>query len=175
MLPVVLNYDDVEAFGAAETVLLKRQGRRFYVQLALELDLRNAARGVTAREEQLFNLRLSEQGQRVRVIAAVGEMFGAEHEGLASWSLIDHPDATGHLALSCAQSDSRWKTVAQIVRPGDGIGLRFVGNTQPHLLSRGQVRDEVEFEIRRRTTTLTFLLGVTVGPPDIVQTVRYKA
>ncbi|MDX8140576.1 MULTISPECIES: hypothetical protein [Lentzea] len=172
----MLNHDDVEAFGAAETVLLKRQGRRFYLSLALELDLRSVARGVTAREEELFNLRLSEQGQRVRVIAAVGEMFGTEHGSLASWSLIDHPDATGHLALSCAQSDSRWKTVAQIVRPGDGIGLRFIGNTQPHLLlSRGQVRDEVEFEIRRRTKTFTFLLGVTVGPPDIAQTVRHEA
>lgn len=45
MLPVVLNHDDVEAFGAAETVLLKRQGRRFYLSLALALDLRSTAPG----------------------------------------------------------------------------------------------------------------------------------
>ena len=174
MLPLVLNQDDIDAFRAAETVLLTRRERRFYLLLMLEVGLRSSARGVTAREAALFTYRLPETEQLGRVVSTVGTMHGTEREGLAPWSLDDYPDATGELLLGSARCNDRWDTVAQLVQPGDTIGLRFTGNTQPHLLNHGQVRDEVELLIcRDEEHRLTLLIEATVGASDLARTVRY--
>src|SRR2546428_6227544 len=107
----------------------------------LEVGLSSSACGVTSLEADLVTYRLPETEQQGRVVTAVGTMHGTEHDGHAPWSLQDHPDATGELLLHNARSNARWETIAQLVRPGDTIGLRFTGNTQPHLLNHGQVRD----------------------------------
>ncbi|KOV84730.1 hypothetical protein ADL03_15800 [Nocardia sp. NRRL S-836] len=154
-------------------MLLARRERRFYLLLMIEVGRRSSAQGVTAREAELFTCQLPETEQRGRVVPSLGTMHGTEHNGHAPWSLDDHPNATGELLVHSARINPRWETIAQLVQPGDIISLQFTGNTQPHLLNHGQVRDEVELLICREEHTLTILIEATVGASNLARTVRY--
>ncbi|MGI5239256.1 hypothetical protein [Dactylosporangium sp. CA-139066] len=81
----------------------------------------------------------------------------------------DHqlPGATATASIGGAPFHDVWRSIATFLRVGDIVRLRWHADTSTdQLTAHGLHRDDLHIEVRRGARVWTFLLQVSVRPPD---------
>ncbi|MGI5243361.1 hypothetical protein [Dactylosporangium sp. CA-139066] len=161
--PGLLFISDVQALRRADTVSFTAADGAGLIDATLTTLAGDEPRIYTATQQRLFPDPVG--ADRRRRIAVAADIAG--YDPGRRWHDHQLPGATATASIGGAPFHDVWRSIAAFLRVGDIVRLRWQADTSTdQLTAYGLHRDDLHIEVRRGARVWTFLLQVSVRPPD---------